>query len=56
MKQYAKAIVGALVAGFTALGTALSDDRISQAEGVGAVVAFLTALGLVWAVPNEPAE
>jgi hypothetical protein len=55
MGKYAKAIVGALVAGLTALGTALADDTVTQLEWVGVVVAVLGAAGLVWAVPNKPA-
>ena len=55
-KPYAKAIVGALVAGLTALGTALADDTVTGAEWVGVAVATLGALGIVYAVPNRPAE
>lgn len=55
IKPYAKAIVGALVAGLTALGTALADDSVTATEWVGVAVATLTALGVVYAVPNRPA-
>ena len=55
-KPYAKAIVGAAVAGLTALGTALADDRVTSVEWVGVAVATLAALGLVYAVPNRPAQ
>jgi hypothetical protein len=55
MSKYAKAIVGALVAGLTALLPVL-DGGVTAAEWVTAVVAFLVALGVVWAVPNAPAE
>jgi hypothetical protein len=55
MKSSAKAIVGALVAGLTALLPVL-DDGVTAAEWVTAAVAFLVALGVVWAVPNAPAE
>ena len=54
-KPYAKAIIGALVAGLTALGTALTDDTVTGAEWVAVAVATLTALGVVYAVPNRPA-
>lgn len=55
LKPYAKAIVGAAVAGLTALGTALADNQVTTAEWVGVAVATLTALGVVYAVPNRPA-
>lgn len=55
MKTYAKAIVGALVAGLTALLPSL-DAGVTAAEWTTAAVAFLVALGVVWAVPNAPAE
>lgn len=50
---YAKALIGALVAGLTALGTALADGELTAAEGVGCIVAALVALGAVYAVPNS---
>lgn len=55
MSKYAKAVVGALVAGLTALLPAL-DAGVTAAEWVVAATAFLVALGVVWAVPNAPAE
>lgn len=55
MSKYAKAVVGALVAGLTALLPKL-DGGVTAAEWVTAAVAFLVALGVVWAVPNAPAE
>lgn len=55
-KPYAKAIVGAAVAGLTALGTALADNEVTGVEWVGVAVATLGALGIVYAVPNKPAE
>lgn len=55
MGKYAKAIVGSLVAGLTALGTALADDVVTRLEWVGVAVALLSAAGLVYAVPNKPA-
>lgn len=54
MSRYAKAIVGALVAGLTAYGTALADGAVVPGEWVGVAVATLGALGAVWAVPNRP--
>jgi hypothetical protein len=49
---YAKAVTAALVAGLTALLTALDDGAVSRSEWVTVAVAFLGALGAVWAVPN----
>ncbi|MEU5938631.1 hypothetical protein ABZ807_05485 [Micromonospora sp. NPDC047548] len=56
IKPYAKAAVGAAVAGLTALGTALADDRVTSVEWAGVAVATLAALGIVYAVPNRPAQ
>lgn len=56
LNPYAKAIVGAAVAGLTALGTALADDQVTATEWVTAAIATLAALGLVWAVPNRTSE
>lgn len=53
-KPYAKAIIGAAVAGLTALGGALADDRVTSGEWVGVAVATIAGLGLVYAVPNRP--
>lgn len=50
-----KAFVGALVAGLSALAVGLADDNITGEEWLTAGVATLTALGVVWAVPNKPA-
>lgn len=53
IKPYMKAVVGGLVAGLTALGTAITDDKITTAEWVGVAVATLGALGIVYATPNK---
>lgn len=53
MGKYAKAIVGALVAGLSSLQAAL-DDGLTAQESIGAAIAALLALGVVWAVPNSP--
>lgn len=53
---YAKALVAALVAGLTALGTALADGNVEPVEWTGVIVAFLVALGAVFAVPNKDPE
>ena len=55
-KPYAKAIVGATVAGLGVLGTALADNTVTPVEWVAVASATLAALGLVYAVPNRPAE
>lgn len=49
---YLKAIIGALVAGLSALGVALEDGAVTYAEGVTIALAVVTALATVWAVPN----
>lgn len=53
IKPYAKAVVGGLVAGLTALGTAMTDDTVTTAEWVGIAVATLGALSFVYATPNR---
>lgn len=53
MPYYAKAIIAALVAGLTAVGTSL-DGGLTTGEILTAVVAFLVALGAVYTVPNGP--
>lgn len=50
--KYAKAIVAAVVAGGTALGTALADDVVTTGEWVGVALAVLGALGITYVVPN----
>ena len=49
---YLKAIYGAVFAFLGALGTALVDSHVSAAEWVYCTVAGLTALGVIWGVPN----
>lgn len=54
---YAKAILAALVAGLGALATALVDDNslgdVSDGQWLAVALAFLVALGAVFAVPNK---
>jgi len=52
---YAKAIVGALIAGLTALLPAFDDGAVTTAEWLVVGIAALGAFGVVWAVPNKPA-
>lgn len=54
MGPYLKAVVGALVAGLGVLATGLDDDAVSSQEYIYAVIAFLTALTVIWATPNQP--
>lgn len=53
---YAKAIVGAAVAGLGAAGTALTDGVVSGQEWVAIASATLVALGVVFGVPNKDPE
>lgn len=55
VSQYAKAIVGAVIAGLSALGTGLDDGNLSTQEIVTAIIACLVALGVVFGVPNGQA-
>lgn len=49
--EYAKAIVGALVAGASA-AIPMVDDGLTTSEVLGIAVAVLVAFSAVWAVPN----
>lgn len=53
---YAKAFIGALVAGLSALGTALTDGQITASEWAIVVGAVLGGLVLVWGYPNAPVQ
>ncbi len=50
---YAKAIIGAIVAGLASAQQALGDGRIDSAEGVGIAGAVFAGLVLVFAIPNK---
>ena len=52
---YAKALTGAVVACLSYLQPAI-DDGLTASEGIGAAVAFLTGLAVVWAIPNKDPE
>lgn len=52
LAPYAKAIIGALVAGLAALASALEDGSINSQEYVTIAAAFLVALGAIFAIPN----
>jgi hypothetical protein len=55
VRAYAKFLTYTLFAAFTALYAALSDDRITDVEWVGLVVAGATAAG-VWLRQNSPSN
>jgi hypothetical protein len=50
--EYAKAIVGGILAGLGVLGTALVDDVVTSSEWVGVAVATLTVFSAVFGIPN----
>lgn len=52
--NYLKAIAAAVVAGATAIVTALDDNTITSAEWLAAVVAVCGSAGVVWYVTNGP--
>lgn len=52
MSKYAKAFVGAIIAGLATTQVALTDNIISNVEWIQIVSAVVAALGLIWAVPN----
>ena len=49
----AKALIGALLAGLTALGTALADGSVTGVEWVGIAIAVLATYGTVFGVGNR---
>ena len=51
--NYAKAFVGALIAGLGSAQQALDDGSITTQEWVAVAVATLLGLGIVAAVPNR---
>lgn len=51
---YAKAIVGAVVAGLNSLYAALDNDILNKQEVVAIAIAVLTVGGGVYAVTNKP--
>ncbi len=52
---YLKAVTAALIAGLTAVITSLGTDNVlTTRDWLSAIVAFLAALGVVYAVPNTP--
>ena len=53
MKTYAKAVVGALGAGLSSFGVALSDGDLTRKETLIAVGLTCATLGAVWRIPND---
>lgn len=51
-QEYAKAIVGGILAGLAVLGAALTDDLVTASEWVGVAVATLTVFSSVFGIPN----
>lgn len=51
-QEYAKAIIGGVLAGLAVLGTALTDNAVSAAEWVDVSVATLTVFAGVFGLPN----
>lgn len=58
MSVYAKAAVGAIIAGLSVLLTALTtgDQAVSAGEWVATAIATLTALGVIYQTPNRAAS
>jgi hypothetical protein len=53
MQQYLKAIFAAALAGLGAAQTAyVSDGHIGLVEGITIAIAAISALSVVWGVPN----
>lgn len=50
---YAKALIGALIAGLASLQQALDDSSVTAQEWTGVIIALLSGLALVWAIPNK---
>lgn len=50
---YAKALVGALVAGLGSLYQALDNDAVTRQEWVAVALAVLASLAVVYGVPNR---
>lgn len=49
---YAKAIIGALIAGVSVIAAGVTDGHLSAGEWVSALLAALVALGGVYKIPN----
>lgn len=56
LREQAKAVISAVLAGLTALGYALADNTVTGAEIVGIIVAAVATYGTVFGVSNTPAR
>lgn len=52
IQQYLKAVFGAITTGLGAYAVAVSDNVVTQQEWVTVAIATVSALAIVWAVPN----
>lgn len=52
--RYLKAIFGALSAGLGSLAVAYADNVVSNQEIVTISIVTVTALSVIWGVPNSP--
>lgn len=56
MGSAAKALIGAVTAGLTALATAMTDGSVTGSEWIGVALAALGTLGAVYGIANKPTE
>jgi hypothetical protein len=56
VQKYLKALFGAALAGLGALQVAYLDDTITRPEAITVAIATVSALGVIWGVPNEGDE
>jgi len=56
VSPYAKAILGGVVSGLSAAAVALGDGAVSPVEWIAVALAAIAGTGIVYAVPNKPAE
>lgn len=53
MQKYLKALYGAAIAALGSLYVAYVDNTLSPQEIVGVLISAVSALGVIWAVPNS---
>lgn len=53
VREQAKAVIGGVLAGLAALGTALADGTVSPVEAVGIAIAVIATYGTVFGVRNR---
>jgi multisubunit Na+/H+ antiporter MnhB subunit len=54
ISPYYKAVAGSVVAFLTAISTSLNDGTLTAQDWIGALIALVVGLGVVFAVPNIP--